>query len=257
MRLFREAIFISFTKNFRWADLRTGNLKEGARTLTPPGCSMWVALSLNRATRCFDTPQRRSGKAEGRFRPCIFRQKSSTNDSLRLAVENFTSQKLMPTSECFVRLVVSGSRMRLLYSSYRAVEHVFCSHLILDVDSPMTNSFAAGISWTTLHLWWFVLIACVLGIAPMCIRGLETEKARVERVRRRQEKKFRALAEKILSHGRNVHQRFPTGDAIVSEGDLAEQLRNRSDAVVTALNLLLNEQKVQRAPLNGYWKLNV
>ena len=84
----------------------------------------------------------------------------------------------------------------------------------------------------------------------MCIRGLETEKARVERVRRRQEKKFRALAEKILSHGRNVHQRFPTGYAIVSEGDLAEQLRNRSDPVVTALNLLLNEQKVQRATLN-------
>jgi hypothetical protein len=101
------------------------------------------------------------------------------------------------------------------------------------------------------------LIACVLGIAPMCIRGLETEKARVERVRRRQDKKFRALAEKILGHGRNALQRFPTGNAIVSEGDLAEQLRNRSDAVVTALNLLLNEQKVQRAPLNGYRKLNV
>jgi hypothetical protein len=27
--------------------------------------------------------------------------------------------------------------------------------------------------------------------------------------------------------------------------------------VVTALNLLLNEQKVQRPPLTGYWKLNV
>jgi hypothetical protein len=43
----------------------------------------------------------------------------------------------------------------------------------------------------------------------------------------------------------------------VSEEDLAEQLRNRSDAVVTALNLLLNEQKVERAPLSGYWKLNL
>jgi DNA-binding GntR family transcriptional regulator len=56
---------------------------------------------------------------------------------------------------------------------------------------------------------------------------------------------------------RNVHQRFPTGDVVVSEEDLAEQLRNRSDAVVTALNLLLNEQKVERAPLSGYWKLNL
>jgi DNA-binding GntR family transcriptional regulator len=56
---------------------------------------------------------------------------------------------------------------------------------------------------------------------------------------------------------RNVHQRFPTGDVVVSEEDLAEQLRNRSDAVVTALNLLLNEHKVERAPLSGYWKLNL
>ncbi len=46
------------------------------------------------------------------------------------------------------------------------------------------------------------------------------------------------------------------GDVIVSERDLPEQLRKRPDAVVTALNLLLNEQKVQKAPLNGYWKLN-
>jgi DNA-binding GntR family transcriptional regulator len=43
---------------------------------------------------------------------------------------------------------------------------------------------------------------------------------------------------------------------IVSERDLAEELGKRPDAVVTALNLLLNEQKVQRATLNGYWKLN-
>jgi hypothetical protein len=43
---------------------------------------------------------------------------------------------------------------------------------------------------------------------------------------------------------------------VVSEGDLAEQLRKRPNALVTALNLLLDEQKVQCAPLNGYWKLN-
>ena len=54
-----------------------------------------------------------------------------------------------------------------------------------------------------------------------------------------------------------VHQRYPTGDVIVCERDLAEQLRKRPDAVAIALNLLLSEQKVQRAPLRGYWKLNV
>ena len=70
-------------------------------------------------------------------------------------------------------------------------------------------------------------------------------------------KELRRLADKISTYGRNVHQRYPTGDVIVSERDLAEQLRKRPDIVATALNLLLGEQKVQKAPLNGYWKLNV
>ena len=118
----------------------------------------------------------------------------------------------------------------------------------------MTSTFVVGFSWLALH-WWIVLIVCVLGIAPVCARALETEEARVERARRDQKKELRALADKILSYGRSVHKRFPTGEVVVSEGDLAERLWNRSDAVVTALNLLLNEQKVQRAPLSGYWKL--
>ena len=52
-------------------------------------------------------------------------------------------------------------------------------------------------------------------------------------------------------------RRYPTGDVIISERDLAEQFRKRPDVVTTALNLLLSEQKVQRAPLRGYWKLNL
>ena len=43
----------------------------------------------------------------------------------------------------------------------------------------------------------------------------------------------------------------PTGDVVVSECDLEEQLRKRPDSVATALDLLLGEQKVQRAPLSG------
>jgi hypothetical protein len=38
---------------------------------------------------------------------------------------------------------------------------------------------------------------------------------------------------------------------------LAQEFRKRPDVVITALKLLLNEQKVQRAPLRGYWKLNL
>ena len=74
---------------------------------------------------------------------------------------------------------------------------------------------------------------------------------------RNRKKALRTLADTIARYGRKVHQRYPTGDVVVSERDLAEQLRKRPDIVATALNLLLGEQKVQKAPLNGYWKLNV
>jgi hypothetical protein len=86
---------------------------------------------------------------------------------------------------------------------------------------------------------------------------LETDKVRDQRAQRRNKKELRALADRISTYGRNVHQRYPTGDVVVSESDLAEQLRKRPDSIATALNLLLGEQKVQRAPLSGYWKLNV
>jgi hypothetical protein len=74
---------------------------------------------------------------------------------------------------------------------------------------------------------------------------------------RKQKKELRALADRISTYGSNVHQRYPTGDVVVSERDLAALFRKRPDAVATALTLLLGEQKVQRAALNGYWKLNV
>jgi hypothetical protein len=106
-------------------------------------------------------------------------------------------------------------------------------------------------------LWWVALIVSALGIAAICLRVLETDGMRAKRAERNKKKEMRSLAERISSYGHTVHQRYPTGDVIVSERDLAEQLRKRPDAVATALNLLLSEQKVQRAPLSGYWKLNV
>jgi hypothetical protein len=105
--------------------------------------------------------------------------------------------------------------------------------------------------------WWFALIVSALGIAAICIRVLETDAIRAKRSERKQKKELRSLAERISSYGHTTHQRYPTGDVIVSERDLAEQLRKRPDAVIIALNLLLHEQKVQKAPLRGYWKLNV
>ncbi len=106
-------------------------------------------------------------------------------------------------------------------------------------------------------LWWVALIISALGIAAICLRVLESEGVRAKRAERNKKKELRSLAGRISSYGQGIHQRYPSGDVIVSERDLAEELRKRPDAVITALNLLLSEQKVQRAPLRGYWKLNV
>jgi hypothetical protein len=105
--------------------------------------------------------------------------------------------------------------------------------------------------------WWLALAISALGIAAICLRAFESEVEQAKREERNKRKELRLLAERISSYGHTTHQRYPTGDVIVSERDLAEQLRKRPDAVITALNLLLNEQKVQKAPLRGYWKLNV
>lgn len=118
----------------------------------------------------------------------------------------------------------------------------------------MTNSFVAGV--LALH-WWVVLIAGAAGIAAICRWCLETDKARAQRAQHKQKKELRALADRISTYGHKIHQRFPTGDVVVSECDLAEELRKKPDAVATALTHLLGEGKVQKAPLNGYWKLNV
>jgi hypothetical protein len=114
----------------------------------------------------------------------------------------------------------------------------------------------SGVLSSISPLGWIILTICALGIAAIGVRTLETEKSRTKRAERKRKRELRALTERISTYARAIHQRYPTGNVVVSERDLAEQLRKRPEAVVTALDLLLNEQKVQRAPLNGYWKLN-
>lgn len=104
--------------------------------------------------------------------------------------------------------------------------------------------------------WWFVVLASAIGIAAASLKAFESEGTKAKRLELKRQKELRAVTERISAYAHTVHQQFPTGDVVVSERDLAEQLRKRPDVVVTALNLLLNEQKVQRAPLSGYWKLN-
>ena len=118
------------------------------------------------------------------------------------------------------------------------------------------NFFSGILSFIPLY-WWIVLVVCALGFGAICVRAFETDASRLRRARRQKEKEVRTLTENISVYARDTHRRFPTGDVVVSERDLAEQLRKRPEAVVTALHVLLNQQKVQRAPLNGYWKLNV
>ena len=121
----------------------------------------------------------------------------------------------------------------------------------------MMNLLTRLPSWITSHWRTSAAVAAAIGIAVVCRRSLETDTARAERAQRMKEKEVRALADRISSYGRRVHRRYPTGDVVVGENDLATQLRKRPDIVGTALNLLLGEQKVQKAPLSGYWKLNV
>jgi flagellar biosynthesis component FlhA len=104
--------------------------------------------------------------------------------------------------------------------------------------------------------WSLIGLASAVGIAAASFRTFESEDSKKKRRELKKQRELSLLAQRIAAYAQTVHQQFPTGDVVVSERDLAEQLRKRPESVVTALNLLLNEQKVQRAPLNGYWKLN-
>ncbi len=121
----------------------------------------------------------------------------------------------------------------------------------------MMNSLSRGFSWIASHWRTGAVIVGAVGIAATCRWCLETDAVRAQRAERIRKKELRRLADKISTYGCNVHQRYPTGDVVVSERDLAEQFRKRPDAVATALQILLGERKVQKAPLNGYWKLNM
>jgi hypothetical protein len=120
----------------------------------------------------------------------------------------------------------------------------------------MMNFLAGVFSLMSLRSW-IVLMVFFLGIAAISLRVLESDRARASRAARKSKQDLLSLTAKISAYGQGVHQRYPTGDVVVSERDLADQLRKRPEAIATALNLLLNEQRVQRAPLRGYWRLNV
>ena len=114
----------------------------------------------------------------------------------------------------------------------------------------------SGLPSTISPLLCFAVFASAATVVAVSMWALESEETRAKRLELKKQKELKALTQRISAYARTVHQQFPTGDVVVSEYDLAEQLRKRTDVVVAALNLLLNQQKVQRAPLSGYWKLN-
>jgi hypothetical protein len=105
--------------------------------------------------------------------------------------------------------------------------------------------------------WPIIFLVSALGIAAAGFRAFESEDSMRKRTELKRKKELRSLAQKISVYRQTIPQKFPTGDVVVSEDELADQLRRRPEEVVTALNLLLNQRQVQRAPLGGYWKLNV
>ena len=105
--------------------------------------------------------------------------------------------------------------------------------------------------------WWAVLaVSSAVGIAAVTLRLCESETSRQKRMEETKRKELRAIANRISEYAKGVRQRFPDGAVVVSEDDLATQLRKRPDYIVSALHSLLNEQKVERMPLTGFWRLN-
>jgi hypothetical protein len=120
----------------------------------------------------------------------------------------------------------------------------------------MLHFFQTMLSSTSV-LWSLAgIVLAVLCLTATCLRAFESKAAREKRASEKKRRDLRALANQISKYGHEVRQRFPDGAVVVSEADLAEQLRKRPDSVVSALNVLLNEQKVQRTQLSGYWKLH-
>jgi hypothetical protein len=113
-------------------------------------------------------------------------------------------------------------------------------------------------SWIASHWRLCAAVVRAVRIAVRSGQSIETDETRAGRAHptKEREVEVRALADKILSYGHSVHRSYPSGKVVVGEDDLAARLRKHRDTVGRALNLLLGEQKVQRAPLSGYWKLN-
>lgn len=118
----------------------------------------------------------------------------------------------------------------------------------------MLNSIARVPSWLASHWRGAALVAGAIG-AVAALRW--TSNKDPERAARMKEKDTQTLAERISKYALDMRARYPTGSLVVSEEDLAGVLHRAPERIARALGLLHSQQKVERAPLAGYWKLNV
>lgn len=116
------------------------------------------------------------------------------------------------------------------------------------------NPFTRTPSWLTEHWRGAALIACAIGAVAALRWNYDKDP---ERRARTQEKDLHSLAERISKYARDVQEKYPSGSIVVSEDDLAGALHRTPEKIARALGLLHSQQKVERAPLSGYWKLNV
>jgi len=118
----------------------------------------------------------------------------------------------------------------------------------------MLNSVPRVPSWLAAHWRGAALVAC--GVAAIATLRWTYDKD-PERAARTKEKDLHTLAEKISKYARDMQEKYPSGSVVVSEDDLAGALHRAPERIARALGLLHSQQKVERAPLAGYWKLNV
>ena len=117
----------------------------------------------------------------------------------------------------------------------------------------MQNSLTRVPSWLATHWRGAALAACGVGV----IAALRwTSDRDPERAAQMKEKDTQTLAEKISRYAREMQARYPNGSVVVSEEVLAGALHRAPERIARALGLLHSQQKVERASLSGYWKLN-
>ena len=106
---------------------------------------------------------------------------------------------------------------------------------------------------------WRIGALLVSGLAVTCIYKVstETEEQRAQKASQKRQNELSRVAKQIYTYADDLHKRYPTGEVVISDTDLATHLGKPQEIVVSALSLLCDQNQVQRAPLAGYWKLNV